>query len=130
MACEKRLEQPTLALPMDTRSPAGSLGRNKWALVLNANADLSGRMLRFGGFRKFGWQAGSEFVNQDLHDQLDEGVGTVPPEVCEVPTHVWIEITRTDATGAVSMVWRKDKGAEPTQVRWYRDGNLIFDSNA
>jgi len=131
MSCNDRTEQPTLVLPLDTRSPAGSAGRNKWVLVLNANADLSGRMRRFGGLRRFGWEAvaAGAFVNQDLHDQLEGAVGTVPPEVCETPTAVRVIQTGSNASGMVSMAWRKTGGTEPTRVRWYRDGQLIFDSN-
>jgi hypothetical protein len=133
MACDKRTDQPTLATPMDTRSPAGSLGRQKWALVANAIADISGRMRRLGGFRRFGWQAvaNDAFVNQDLHDKLDEAIGTVPV-VCTPPDKVWIEIVSEAPSGAVTLAWRKKGGVdnEPTRVRWFRDGVVIFDSNA
>lgn len=128
MPCEKSKEFPTLAMPMDTRSPAGSVGRNAWALVLNAQADLSGRMMRLGGWRRFGWQADDLgiFVNQDFHDQLDSAAVT---DECLVPTEVRIEQTSTYADGSVG-IGLSHNGAEPSRVRWYRDGVLIFDSNA
>lgn len=131
MSCSKRTDQPTLALPMDTRSPAGSLGRSKWALVVNANADLSGRVMRLGGFRRFGWEAVDQggFVNQDLHDQLDEAIDTVPV-TCTKPNSVWLEVVAQHPSGAATIAWRTKKGtSEPTRVRWFKNGQVIYDSD-
>lgn len=125
-SCPAREERPTLALPMDTRSPAGSAGKNSWVLVLNANTDLSGRQRRMGGWRRFGWNS-PDFVNQDLHDQLEND--SVPPEpVCPVPTDV--KITETARYGDGQVVLTLTHTGEPhTRVRWYKDNVLIFDSN-
>lgn len=128
MSCIKSQELPTLALPMDTRSPAGSAGRRVWALVLNAQADLSGRMMRLGGWRKFGFQAEElgVFVNQDFHDQLDSAGVT---DLCAAPTEVTIGQTATYSDGSVG-IGLSHNGGQPSRVRWYRDGILIYDSNA
>ena len=126
MGCEKPKELPTLALPMDTRSPAGSAGKRVWALVLNAQSDISGRMVRLGGWRKFGHQAGESFVNQDFHDQLDSAVGSVG--ICDSPSEVTIVQTGSHSDGSVSIGLTHD-GATQSRVRWYKDGVVIFDSN-
>ena len=127
MGCQKPKELPTLALPLDTRSPAGSAGKRVWALALNSQADISGRMMRLGGWRKFGYQAGENFVNQDFHDQLDSAVGST--EVCSAPTNVTITETGSYADGSVS-IGLKHNGATPTRIRWYRNGVVIYDSNS
>lgn len=128
MSCTKPQEIPTLALPLDTRSPEGSKGRRFWALVLNAQADVSGRVLRLGGWRRFGWESIDlgTFVNQDLHDQLPDCSGSA---LCSVPTSVVISQTGEYADGAKGLGIQHN-GAQPSRVRWYRDDVLIYDSQA
>lgn len=127
MSCTKPQELPTLALPLDTRSPAGSGGKRVWALVLNAQADISGRMLRLGGWRRFGWDAIAQgtFVNQDFHDQLPDCSAAA---ICAVPTSVTISKTGDYADGATGLGIQHN-GARPSRVRWYRDGVLVYDSD-
>jgi hypothetical protein len=129
MECSKPKELPTLALPLDTRSPAGSAGKRVWALVLNAQADISGRMLRLAGWRRFGWEAIAlgTFVNQDFHDQLQETASEIP--TCDVPTEVVISQTGSSSDGSVSLGIQHD-GATPSRVRWYKDDVLVYDSQA
>lgn len=129
MSCEKIQELPTLALPMDTRSPAGSAGKRAWALVLNAQADLSGRMMRLWGHRRFGWQAIEDqlFVNQDFHDQLDSAIGSV--DACAVPSTVTVSQTGSYNDGSIG-IGLTHNGQTPTRVRWYKDDVLIYDSQA
>lgn len=112
---------------MDTRSPAGSAGKNAWVLVLNSNTDLSGRMRRMGGWRRFGWEANS-FVNQDFHDQLQQAVVPPPPPECVPPSNVVISQTSSDSTGQVTLALTYT--GEVTRIRWYKDDVLIYDSNA
>lgn len=111
-----------MALPMDTLSPAGSIGGRKWALVVNAIGDRGGRMRRLGGWRRFGHEAGVMYANADLHDKLD---GATTP-VCEPLGEISLKQegndglrTRLVLIGAV----------EATRVRWYRDGVLVYDSS-
>lgn len=129
MGCNKVQELPTLALPMDTRSPAGSAGKRVWALVLNAQADISGRMMRLGGWRKFGWQAEELglFVNQDFHDQLDSAVSS--SATCAAPTSVAVAVTGSYSDGSFGIGLSHD-GEKPSRIRWYKNGVLIHDSNA
>ena len=129
MECEKPRELPTLALPLDTRSPAGSAGKRAWALVINAQADLSGRMVRLAGWRRFGWEAIDLglFINQDFHDQLQEI--SASSDACVVPTSVSISKTGSSADGK-TYLGIQHNGATPTRVRWYKDGALVYDSSA
>ena len=130
MGCDKPKELPTLALPLDTRSPSGSAGRRVWALVLNAQTDLSGRMVRLAGWRRFGWEAIDlgTFINQDFHDQLRVTDAT-PEETCSAPTSVSIVQTGSSADGSIALGIRHN-GDTPSRVRWYKDGVLVYDSQA
>jgi len=129
MGCQKPKELPTFSLPLDTRSPSGSAGRKTWALVLNAQTDISGRMMRLAGWRRFGWEAIAQdlFVNQDFHDQLQQTDAVV--ESCDAATSVVIAKTTSSADGSVGLGIQHD-GATPSRVRWYRDDVLVYDSAA
>src|SRR4029453_11257023 len=133
-SCPKDIRLESLAIPTDTRSPNGGVGANKFRFSLNAITDLSGKLRRFGAWRRLGYRATDAdgnpiYLNQDLHDQLlgaasAEAVAS-PPEVgvnpCVATPNLRIAVTPPDEAGLPWTLTALYEGSTPTRWVWYID---------